>query len=172
MDHAESRQREASIDPQTEMGAVTLAVRDLACALGYYQQRIGLGLLTQTEQTATLGVAGRELLHLVEQPDAKPVARGHTGLYHFALLLPSRAALGDELVHLAHSQTRVDGSSDHGVSEALYLSDPDGHGIEIYRDRPCAEWPRVAGGGSAMTLDPLDAAGDYRRGYGQTVARG
>lgn len=159
MAREEPKQVHVSIDPQTRMGRVGLVVSDLARSLDYYQNGIGLRLLRRENGTATLGTAQRELLYLVEQPGAKPVGRGRTGLYHYALLMPSRPALGDELIHLIQSQTPIGGASDHGVSEALYLSDPDGHGIEIYRDRPRSEWPRTASGELAMVTDPLDAEG-------------
>lgn len=144
------------IDARTHMGVVALAVTDLGRSLDYYQQQIGLQLLDQDGTVAHLGTDERVLLELHAQPGAKPVARGRTGLYHFALLLPSRTALGQIIRHFAQVRTPVGGASDHGVSEALYLSDPDGHGIEIYRDRPRSEWPLLANGEVAMVTDPLD----------------
>jgi catechol 2,3-dioxygenase len=141
----------------THMGRVALTVADLPRSLAYYQEQIGLQLLTQEGDTAVLGTAQRPLLVLQAQPGARP-ARQNTGLYHFALLLPSRLALAQTLYHLIQTQTAVSGASDHGVSEALYLTDPDGHGIEIYRDRPRAEWP-MAGGRLAMTTEPFDVDG-------------
>lgn len=139
-------------------GAVRLVVRDLDRSLRYYQERIGLRLLRREDGAAALGADQDVLLTLVEQPDALPVQRGRTGLYHFALLTPDRVALSRVLNHLLATQTPIDGASDHGVSEALYLSDPDGHGIEIYRDRPRREWPFVKGS-LGMTTDPLDVRG-------------
>lgn len=146
------------MDPAMRCGAVRLVVRDLDRSLRYYQERIGLRLLRNEDGTAALGANESELLTLVEQPDALPVQRGRTGLYHFALLTPDRVALSRVLNHLIATQTPIDGASDHGVSEALYLSDPDGHGIEIYRDRPQREWPFVKGS-LGMTTDPLDVRG-------------
>jgi catechol 2,3-dioxygenase len=146
------------MDPAMRCGAVRLVVRDLDRSLRYYQERIGLRLLRREAGTAALGADQSELLTLVEQPDALPVQRGRTGLYHFALLTPDRTALSRVLNHLLATQTPIDGASDHGVSEALYLSDPDGHGIEIYRDRPRREWPFVKGS-LGMTTDPLDVRG-------------
>lgn len=158
-----------SIHPATHMGRVALVVADLARSLDYYQTHIGLQVHDQTAKHATLGVEGRELLWLQAQPGVRPFsARGHSGLYHYAILLPSREALGIELRHMAEMQTPIGGASDHGVSEALYLTDPDGHGIEIYRDRPRDEWPRQADGELAMTVDPLDAQGILAAGEGQT----
>ena len=149
---------ETKMDPAMRCGSVRLAVRELERSLAYYQQRIGLRLHSVESNTAQLGVGETVLLELVEQAGARPVARGCTGLYHFALLTPSRAALARVLNHLLATQTPIDGASDHGVSEALYLADPDGHGIEIYRDRPRREWPFVKGS-LGMTTDPLDARG-------------
>ncbi|HEX6292525.1 MAG TPA: VOC family protein [Herpetosiphonaceae bacterium] len=127
------------IDPATRIGLVTLSVGDLARALRYYQHNIGLTVLAQADSTATLGVGTTPLLHLREVPGARLVRRA-TGLYHFALRVPSRRDLARVIRHLIETATPVGGASDHLVSEALYLSDPDGHGIEIYRDRPRSAW--------------------------------
>jgi catechol 2,3-dioxygenase len=156
-----------SIDPATQMGRVALVVADLARSLDYYQSQIGLKLLDQSAKHATLGVEGRELLWLKAQPGAKPFPpRGRSGLYHYAILVPSRQALGVVLRHLAETRTPLSGASDHGVSEALYMNDPDGHGIEIYRDRPRQEWPRLPNGELAMVSDPIDAQGILAAGEG------
>lgn len=136
-------------------GAVRLAVRDLKQSLAYYQERIGLQVHRHEDGVAVLGAGNDDLLVLVAQPGARPVQRRCTGLYHFALLTPDRPALARVLNHLLATHTPIDGASDHGVSEAIYLSDPDGHGIEIYRDHPRREWPFVKGS-LAMTTDPLD----------------
>jgi catechol 2,3-dioxygenase len=140
------------------MGIVGLIVADLERSLRYYQENIGLRLNRTDGAQAWLGAGGKDLLLLTEQEGAKPVQRGRTGLYHFALLVPSRPQLAQVLRHLIDTRTPMSGWSDHKVSEALYLSDPDGHGIEIYRDRPREEWP-VMGGEVRMTVDPLDAEG-------------
>lgn len=152
------KMKTVKMDPAMRCGAVRLVVRDLGRSLRYYQERIGLRLLRREDGAAALGADQDVLLTLVEQPDALPVQRGRTGLYHFALLTPDRVALSRVLNHLLATQTPIDGASDHGVSEALYLSDPDGHGIEIYRDRPRREWPFVKGS-LGMTTDPLDVRG-------------
>jgi catechol 2,3-dioxygenase len=149
---------EKTIEATLRCGVVRLAVRELAQSLAYYQERIGLKVHRREGAVAFLGAGGDDLLALVEQPGARPVQRGRTGLYHFALLTPDRAALSRVLNHLLATNTPIDGASDHGVSEALYLTDPDGHGIEIYRDRPRREWPFVKGS-LAMTTDPLDVRG-------------
>lgn len=145
----------ARLGPATHCGVVALSVGHLERSLRYYTDQIGLQVQQHSAGEVLLGVGPQALLRLVEQPGARSVQRNHTGLYHFALLTPDRAALGRLLAHLLESQTPIDGASDHGVSEALYLTDPDGHGIELYRDRPRAEWPAVAGN-LTMTIDPLD----------------
>ena len=140
---------------ETTLGAVSLTVRDLARSLGFYGDRLGFVIHHQDGGRATLGGEGGEsFLELVENPAARP-ARHATGLYHFAILVPSRADLARSLDRLVETRTPLQGASDHGVSEALYLADPDENGIEIYRDRPAQEWPRHAGR-LVMRTDPLD----------------
>jgi catechol 2,3-dioxygenase len=148
----------APIHPNTAIGAVTLIVANLQRSLNYYQHHIGLRLHQQDDGAATLGAGEATLLRLVEQPGARPVQSGCTGLYHFALLTPSRLELARTLRRLLDTNTPIGGASDHAVSEALYLSDPDGHGIEIYRDRPRHEW-QFPGGQLHMTVEPFDAQG-------------
>jgi catechol 2,3-dioxygenase len=145
--------RSAEISPLTHLGAVHLTVSDLDRSVGYYRTTVGLELLEERRERASLGAGGRELLVLVEQTGARP-SIGYTGLYHFALLVPERVDLARWLAHAARDEVPLVGLSDHFVSEALYLSDPDGHGIEIYWDRPRAHWEgHVA---SRMTSLPLD----------------
>jgi catechol 2,3-dioxygenase len=127
------------IDPATRIGRVKLSVGNLDRSLSYYQHNIGLAVLDYDKSSATLGVGDTPLLHLRETPGARVVRRA-TGLYHFALRVPSRRDLARVIRHLWASNTEIGGASDHLVSEALYLSDPDGHGIEIYRDRPRDAW--------------------------------
>ena len=129
----------ASIAPSTTMGAVHLTVADLDRSLAYYEGAIGLRVLARDGAHASLGAGGRELLVLVEERGARP-ASGYTGLYHFALLLPERVELARFLAHAERERTRLQGLSDHFVSEAIYLGDPDGHGIEVYCDRPRHVW--------------------------------
>jgi catechol 2,3-dioxygenase len=144
-----------SIPATTRMGAVELTVGDLDRSLGYYGRNVGLGLLGREDGRASLGAGGTELLGLVEEPGARPAGR-HTGLYHFALRVPERVDLARWLAHAARDRVPLLGMSDHFVSEAVYLTDPDGHGIEIYHDRPREVWEgKVA---SRMTSDPLDVA--------------
>jgi catechol 2,3-dioxygenase len=143
----------AAIADAATVGAVHLTVADLPRSLDYYRTQIGLRVLDEGGGDASLGTGGRELLHLVEEPGAQP-SGGYTGLYHFALLVPQRIQLAGWLAHAARDRVGMTGMSDHFVSEALYLRDPDGHGIEIYWDRPRAGWEgRVAEG---MTTLPLD----------------
>jgi catechol 2,3-dioxygenase len=143
----------AEISPSTTVGAVHLTVSDIARSVDYYREVVGLQLLERADGHASLGAGERELLVLVEETGAKP-AFGYTGLYHFALLLPQRPQLAAWLAHAACDQVRLTGLSDHFVSEAIYLSDPDGHGIEIYWDRPREVWEgQVA---ARMTTIPLD----------------
>jgi catechol 2,3-dioxygenase len=142
------------------LGHVRLAVSDLARSLEYYTGVLGLEPQRTDDTSATLHAAGEPdpLVELVERPGTSPIAaHSRLGLYHFAILVPDRAALGRLLGHLARTGTRI-GASDHLVSEALYLRDPDGLGIEVYRDRPRSEWRR-ANGELAMASDPLDTAG-------------
>ena len=114
----------AELGDETTVGAVHLTVSDLGRSLDYYRAVIGLEVVRRDGQAAALGVDGRELLVLVEEPGAAP-ASGHTGLYHFALLLPERVDLARWLAHAARDQVALTGASDHFVSEALYLNDPD-----------------------------------------------
>jgi catechol 2,3-dioxygenase len=143
----------ASIPDATTMGAVHLTVAELERSLDYYRRALGLEVLEHGEGRASLGTGSTELLVLVEEPGAHP-AIGHTGLYHFALLLPERTDLARWLAHAARDRVPLVGLSDHFVSEAIYLSDPDQHGIEIYWDRPRALWEGSVG--ARMTTLPLD----------------
>jgi catechol 2,3-dioxygenase len=122
------------------LGPVHLTVTDLDRSIGFYESAIGLQLARRDGSDAALGAGGQDLLVLVEQPDARRAGR-HAGLYHFALLYPSRSELARAVQRLALTRTGISGASDHGVSEAIYLPDPDGNGIELYADRPRAAWP-------------------------------
>ena len=148
-----------SIDPRTEIGYAHLAVADLGRSLDFYTETLGFRLLSRQGGTATLGADGETpLLLLSEEPGARPRPEGTTGLYHFAILVPTRADLGRSLRRLLEREYPLSGASDHLVSEALYLDDPDGNGIEIYRDRPRSEWP-VDGSEVRMGNVVLDAQG-------------
>jgi catechol 2,3-dioxygenase len=141
------------IAPGTAVGAVRLVVADLERSLAYYGSAVGLAVVERERGGARIGAGNRVLLALEEQPGARP-ARGYTGLYHFALLVPQRVDLARWLAHAARERVPLAGLADHFVSEALYLSDPDGHGIEIYWDRPREQWEgQVA---ERMTTEPLD----------------
>ena len=144
---------EAKLSPLTSLGAVQLTVADLERSLSYYRDAVGLEAVEQRDGRVLLGRDGRVLLVLVEEMGARSAA-GYTGLYHFALLVPQRRDLARWLAHAARDRVPLVGLSDHFVSEALYLSDPDGHGIEIYWDRPREHWEgQVA---ARMTTLPLD----------------
>lgn len=146
--------------PVTYTDEVGLKVLDLAGMKKFYQETIGFQVLFESENEVKLGTDGKSLIRLtaVEGLEAK---RGrYAGLYHFAILLPSRKELGKILMHLHQQGIRL-GSSDHLVSEALYLSDPEGNGIEIYRDRNPEEWS-WSNGEVAMAVDPIDAEGVLR----------
>jgi catechol 2,3-dioxygenase len=135
------------------MGAVHLTVSELERSLDFYRRAIGLEVLEHGAGRASLGTDATELLVLVEEPGAAP-ALGRTGLYHFALLLPERVELARWLAHAARDQVPLVGLSDHFVSEAIYLSDPDRHGIEIYADRPRSVWEdQVATRMTTLSLD-------------------
>ena len=143
-----------TIDPRTTMGAVHLRVSDLDRAIAFYETNLGLVVQERADDVASLGAGSTRLLALIRTTGPRK-ARGTTGLYHFALLVPTRADLAGVLRRLVRTSTRMHGFADHGVSEALYLADPDRNGIEVYRDRARAEWPRV-GGELQMVVDPLD----------------
>ncbi|MBV9281766.1 MAG: VOC family protein, partial [Chloroflexi bacterium] len=150
-----------SIDPATEVGLLALTVADLARSLAFYTGALGFEILQRDPSSAMLGAAGSPLLLLREQPGAALWPRdrqSYTGLYHFAILLPTRADLGRWLRHWLELGFPLPGQGDHLVSEALYIEDPDGHGIEVYRDRPRDQWP-VVNGQIRMAADPIDIRG-------------
>ncbi len=148
------------IDPQVRIGHVHLKVADLDRALAFYCGVLGFQLMQRFGAGAAFISAGGYHHHLGlntwESLGGSPPAAGTTGLYHTAILYPDRASLGDALRRLLAAGIPLDGASDHGVSEALYLRDPDGNGVELYRDRPRAEWPHAADGSLAMVTRPLD----------------
>jgi catechol 2,3-dioxygenase len=156
------------LSPGLGLGRVRLAVSDLSRSVVFYEQVLGLRTLRRESGTAVLAAEGAPtpLVELHESPGARPVThRARLGLYHFAVLLPTRAALGRFARHLDAVGVRA-GMSDHLVSEALYLSDPDGLGIEVYADRPRNAW-LVRGGELGMGVDPLDLE-DLLRAGGET----
>lgn len=151
----------------THLGRVRLQVADLDRSIAYYETVIGLRVVDRAGDVATLGPHGADavLVELRAKAGVRAVARrGHIGLYHFAILLPDRASLGRLIAHLAAIDVHA-GMSDHFVSEAIYLQDPDGLGIEVYADRPRSEW-RSADRQLAMTTNPLDVHDVVRAGGG------
>jgi catechol 2,3-dioxygenase len=149
---------DASIDPGTSMGTVRLTVADLDAVRDFYRGAIGLTELSSENGTLRLGAGDRAIVELVGHPDAPPRPRGTSGLFHLAILVPGRPDLARALQRVAEAGWRLSGASDHLVSEALYLSDPEGNGIELYRDRPRDRWP-VRDGALQMDTLPLDLDG-------------
>ncbi len=148
----------ASIDPGTHIGLVTLRVSDLGRSRQFYEGILGFQPLEAKPEKVVLGSQDEQpLLELIEIPGAAPQPRRATGLYHVAILFPARADLGRELLRLAQAGWRI-GQGDHLVSEALYLSDPDRNGLELYRDRPRSTW-HWANGMVEMATDPVDIQG-------------
>lgn len=149
----------ASIDPATTVGLVALTVADLDRSVAFYREALGFAVLERADGAATLGVAGAPLLLLTKQAGARSwPTDGVTGLYHFAILVPSRADLGHWLRRWLELGYPLPGQGDHLVSEALYIRDPDGHGIEVYRDRPRDTWT-WSNGQVRMASDPVDLRG-------------
>jgi catechol 2,3-dioxygenase len=148
------------IDPRVDIGHVHLKVADVDRALGFYCGVLGFELMQRFGSEAAFISAGGYHHHIGlntwESRNGPPPAPGTTGLFHVALRYPDRATLSDALRRLNRAGIRLDGASDHGVSEALYLHDPDGNGVELYRDRPREEWPRSATGELAMVTRRLD----------------
>ncbi|MDQ3874135.1 MAG: VOC family protein [Actinomycetota bacterium] len=151
----------AQIDPGADIGHVHLKVSDLERALEFYCGVLGFEIMQRWGDSAAFVSAGGYHHHVGlntwESRGGSPPPPGSTGLYHVAIRYPSRSALATALRQLVEARYPIEGASDHGVSEAIYLRDPDGNGIELYRDRPRTEWPRPANGkGVAMTTLPLD----------------
>jgi catechol 2,3-dioxygenase len=149
-----------SIDPGVRIGHVHLKVADLERALGFYCGVLGFALMQRYGNQAAFVSAGGYHHHIGlntwESRGGSPPPRGSTGLYHTAILYPTRAALADALRRLIAAGIALDGASDHRVSEALYLADPDGNGVELYWDRPQADWPVTADGHLGMVTQKLD----------------
>jgi catechol 2,3-dioxygenase len=149
-----------AIDPRVTIGHGHLKVADLDRSLGFYRDVLGFELTQRYGTQAAFLSAGGYHHHIGlntwESLGGSPPAPRSTGLYHLAILYPDRASLADALRRLVQAGIALDGASDHGVSEALYLRDPDGNGVELYRDRPEAEWPRAPDGQLRMVTGPLD----------------
>ena len=153
-----------SIDPRVDIGHVHLKVADLDRAIAFYRDVLGFELQQRFGPQAAFLSAGGYHHHIGlntwESAGGSPPPRGTTGLYHFAIRYPTRPALAGALRRVLDAGVRIDGASDHGVSEAIYLRDPDGNGVELYRDRPREEWPRpTSGEGVRMFTAPLDLQG-------------
>ena len=150
----------APVDSRTQIGHVHLKVADIERALDFYVGVLGFELQQRMGDDAAFISAGDYHHHIGlntwQSRGSTPPPPGHTGLFHFAVLYPDRATLADALRRLVDAGHPLTGASDHGVSEALYLNDPDGNGVELYRDRPESEWPRTADGSVAMVTEPLD----------------
>ncbi len=148
-----------SLDPATSLGAVSLVVADIERTRSFYEHALGLRLVDQVGDTVLLGSdPATPLVELGGRPDAPPRPRGATGLFHLAVLVPSRPELARAVRRVASAGWRFTGASDHLVSEAFYLDDPEGNGIEIYRDRPREEW-RYVDGALRMATEPIDFEG-------------
>jgi len=149
-----------AVHPAVRIGHVHLKVADLERALRFYRDVLGFEITQRFGNSAAFLSAGGYHHHIAlntwESLGGRPPAQGTTGLYHLAILYPDRATLGDALRRLQTAGIPLDGATDHGVSEALYLHDPDGNGVELYRDRPPGEWPRDKDGTLAMFNGPLD----------------
>jgi catechol 2,3-dioxygenase len=155
-----ARRGRGSIDPRVDIGHVHLKVADLDRALAFYRDVLGFELVQRLgEQAAFISAGGYHHhigLNTWESKGGSPPPPGTTGLYHVAIRYPTRAALADALRRLMEARIPLEGASDHGVSEALYLRDPDSNGIELYWDRPQEQWPRSADGSLAMITARLD----------------
>jgi catechol 2,3-dioxygenase len=158
------------IGPRVRIGHVHLKVADLDRALAFYRDVLGFQEMQRFGKQAAFLSAGGYHHHIGlntwESAGAPPPAPGTTGLYHVAILYPTRAELADALRRLVEAGIELEGAADHGVSEALYLRDPDGNGVELYWDRPKEQWPRSAQGELAMYTRRLDVEGLMREGRG------
>lgn len=147
------------IHPGTRIGHVHLKVADIERALGFWRDVLGFEVMQRRDQAVFLSAGGYHhhiALNTWESKGGAPPAPGTTGLYHVAILYPDRATLADALRRVRAAGIKLDGASDHGVSEALYLRDFDGNGVELYRDKPKAEWPRTEAGALNMITKRLD----------------
>ncbi|MDR0788521.1 MAG: VOC family protein [Gemmatimonadota bacterium] len=150
----------STIDPRVDIGHVHLKVSDLERSVSFYRDVLGFEVTQRYGDRAAFLSAGGYHHHIGlntwESAGGPPPARGTTGLYHFAIRYPDRLSLADALRRIVNAGVGLQGASDHGVSEAIYLADPDGNGVELYRDRPEEEWPRTPDGAVAMATLPLD----------------
>ncbi len=156
-------QKTSPVDPRVQIGHVHLKVADLDRALKFYRDVLGFELMQRFGTQAAFISAGGYHHHIGlntwESAGGSPPPSGTTGLYHLAILYPTRALLADAVRRVLAAGIELEGASDHGVSEAIYLRDPDGNGVELYWDRPQEQWPRSPDGGVAMFTHPLDMDG-------------
>ena len=149
-----------SLDPRIDIGHVHLKVADIDRSLGFYRDVLGFDVMQRIGDEAAFISAGGYHHHIGlntwESRGGSPPPQNTTGLYHVAIRYPDPTQLGNALQRLVEANWPIAGATDHGVSEAIYLRDPDGNGIELYRDRPEPEWPRAADGGLSMISEPLD----------------
>ena len=148
------------VHPDTRIGHVHLKVSDIDRAEAFYRDALGFETTSRIGDSAVFMSAGGYHHHIGlntwHSKGAPPAPENTAGLFHFAILYPDRKELANALKRLVDTDVPIGGASDHGVSEAIYLSDPDGNGIELYRDRPQGEWPKDPSGGVAMVSEPLD----------------
>ena len=163
------------IHPEVRIGHIHLKVADLDRALSFYRDVLGFQLTQRHGQQAAFLSAGGYHHHIGlntwESQGGSPPHPGATGLYHLAIVYPTRAELADALRRLIEAGIRLEGASDHGVSEALYLRDADGNGVELYWDRPESQWPRTPSGELNMGTEPLDLEALLKEGPAQTRAQ-
>lgn len=156
------KKKQSALADSVRIGHVHLKVSNIDQALNFYCDILGFDLVEKMGNQAAFVSAGGYHHHIGlntwESAGSTPPPAGHTGLYHFAILFPNRKELANELKRLVDAGYPISGASDHGVSEAIYLEDPDGNGIELYWDRPKEDWPKDKNGKLAMTLAPLDLA--------------
>ncbi|HET7478065.1 MAG TPA: VOC family protein [Rubrobacteraceae bacterium] len=159
----ETRKQAHHVSSQTRIGHVHLKVADIERALRFYRDILGFEVMQWYGEDAVFLSAGGYHHHIGlntwMSKNAPPAPRNSAGLFHLAILYPDRRELAQALRWLMDAEYPLDGASDHGVSEALYLRDPDGNGVELYADRPQERWPRTPDGGLAMVTEPLDIEG-------------
>ena len=155
------------VDPGVRIGHVHLKVSDIERSLGFWRDVLGFQVMQQREGAVFIAAGGYHhhiALNTWESLGGPPPAKGTTGLYHVAILYPNRQALGRALARVQAAGIKLSGASDHGVSIALYLDDPDGNGVELYWDKPESDWPRSAAGKLNMGRAPVDLAALIRDG--------
>jgi len=169
------KERSKPVHPEVRIGHVHLKVADLKRAIQFYRDVLGFELTQRYGNQAAFLSAGGYHHHIGlntwESQGGSPPPQGSTGLYHVAILYPTRAELADALRRLVKAGIPLEGASDHGVSEALYLRDPDGNGVELYWDRPKEQWPRTSSGELDMRTEQLDLRNLLKQGASPSLAR-